>query len=77
MAVEVTVLMCTQICWHLWDACDECVEQAYQAYVNETAHKAILAIVPASDDEWRKRLDEVAPLVTFLPLLQGLSDEQE
>ncbi len=68
--------MCRKHCERLWDACDECVEDACQAHQNNREHEAILAIVPASDDEWRKRLDEIAPLVTELnsTSLQGLSE---
>ncbi len=71
--------MCTRHCTHIWNACDECIEEACQGYTDNREHKAILAIVPASDDEWRKRLDEMAPLVTSLPSPQspqGISDAQ-
>lgn len=68
--------MCQQRCKHLWDACDECIQELFDSHENHLEHKAALAIVPASDDEWRRRLDEECPLVTLpnLTSLQGLSE---
>ena len=64
---------CRTYCHSLFDACDECIEDAYQEYRNEQLHKALTAYVPASDDEWRKRLDEIAPLAPpSLPLLERI-----
>lgn len=68
--------MCRNACKHIWDACDECVDQAWQDHAAQKEHEAVLAFVSASDDEWRRRLDEVCPLVTSLHFTQGTSNEQ-
>ncbi len=69
--------MCLKRCTKLSDACEECIEEACQAHSLQREHEAVLAFVPASADEWRKRLDEVAPLVNSLTSLQGTSDAQD
>ncbi len=69
--------MCQHSCRHLWSACDECIEQMFQEHEDHLNHKAVLAHVPASDDEWRRRLDEQAPLVTERTSPQGTSNAKE
>ena len=69
--------MCRKACKHLFDACDECIEDACTRHRNFHEHAAVLAVVPASDDEWRRRLDEEAPLVISLTSLQGFTYEKE
>ncbi len=71
--------MCMNRCTTLWDACGECIEEMFQSHEDHLNHEAVLAFVPASDDEWRQRLDEEYPLVTSLTSLhftQGTSNEQ-
>ncbi len=58
--------MCKNACRHLWGACEECIEDALLAHESENEHRAVLAHVPASDDEWRRRLGELYPLTTEL-----------
>lgn len=49
---------------------DELMDEAYAEYQAEKEHRAFLAIKPATDEEWLRRLDEVSPLVTDFTSLQ-------
>ena len=69
--------MCLRRCTKLSDACEECIEELCESHALHQEHKAISAVVAASPDEWRARLDELAPLVTSIPSTQGLSSAEE
>lgn len=52
---------------------DELMDESYEEYKAEREHRAFLAIKPATDEEWLRRLDEIAPLAIEPELqLQGI-----